>query len=195
MTSSSNSSSSSTVEQLLSAAAEEFAERGYEGTRIHNIVKRAKLTTGAVYRHFKNKNDLLHAAIVAAAPSRRLVLGKVSTLSRVSEVLKQAGRLDYVIDEQLGMLLEALVCARRVPEIAASVKETHSRWLDSVMPLVEQGMKDGSLDDSLDPEALAIFFRIVGLGSMLYLSAGLEPPDLDKWDAVIAHVSAGLGPQ
>ena len=93
------------------------------------------------------------------------------------------------------MLLGALVCARRVPEIAASVKETHARWMDSVMPFVEQGMRDGSLDDSLDAEALAIFFRIVGLGSILYLSAGLQPPDLDKWDAVIAHVSAGLSPE
>ena len=179
----------------MRAAAEEFAERGYEGTRIHNIVKRARLTTGAVYRHFKNKNDLLHAAIVAAAPSKRLVLDKVAHFSRVSDILKQAGRLDYVLDDQIGMLLEALVCARRVPEIAASVRETHNRWIDSVMPLVEQGMRDGSLDDSLDPEVLAIFFRIVGLGSMLYLSAGLEPPDLDRWDAVISHVSAGLGPQ
>ncbi len=182
----------STVDDLLKAAAQEFADRGYEGTRIHNIVKRAKLTTGAVYRHFKNKNELLHAAIVSVASSRRLDTLKMSGYSKVSEVLQDAGILNYAMDVQDNIVLEALVCARRVPEIAASVKEGHRVWSESIQPLIQQGFEDGSLDPELDPEALTAFFRIIGIGSMLYLSAGLPLPEQEKWRAIISRIGESL---
>ncbi len=191
----SSSSSSKTVEALILAASEEFAERGYEGTRIHNIVKRAGLTTGAVYRRFKNKNALLHEAIVSRAESRRLFkIQNHAQYTNVADFLRSAGHFTYKLDGYTGMLLEAFVCARRVPEVAGSIKETHRRWVESVLPLIEQGKQDGSIDPDLDPEALAVFFRIIGLGSMLFLSSHLEPPEPEVWQTIIDRVLKALEP-
>ncbi|HET6835799.1 MAG TPA: helix-turn-helix domain-containing protein, partial [Acidimicrobiales bacterium] len=47
--------------RLVTAAAEVFAERGYEGARVQEIVRRAGLSTGAIYTNFRNKADLLLA--------------------------------------------------------------------------------------------------------------------------------------
>jgi AcrR family transcriptional regulator len=47
-----------TREQLLRAAAEVFDEYGYAGAGINKILKRAGVTAGALYFHFKNKQDL-----------------------------------------------------------------------------------------------------------------------------------------
>ena len=40
-----------------------FAEHGYLQTSIRDVARRGELTTGAIYGHFRNKADLLVAAI------------------------------------------------------------------------------------------------------------------------------------
>ena len=48
-------------EQILVAALECFAQYGYEGTRIRQIAERAKVSDGALYRHYASKEELAQA--------------------------------------------------------------------------------------------------------------------------------------
>src|SRR5919198_426272 len=48
--------------RLLDAALESLAELGYAGTTFPEVVKRAGLSNGALWRHFQSKADLLAAA-------------------------------------------------------------------------------------------------------------------------------------
>ena len=51
-----------TVEKILDAAERLFLERGYEHTTIQDIVDElGGLTKGAVYHHFKSKEEILDA--------------------------------------------------------------------------------------------------------------------------------------
>ncbi|MFF3495258.1 ScbR family autoregulator-binding transcription factor [Streptomyces sp. NPDC002795] len=52
-----------TRKAILSAAAEAFDEYGYAGASINLILKRAGLTTGALYFHFDSKEDLARAVM------------------------------------------------------------------------------------------------------------------------------------
>ncbi|MEV1026122.1 ScbR family autoregulator-binding transcription factor [Streptomyces sp. NPDC050264] len=54
-----------TRKAILRAAAETFDEYGYAGASINMILKRAGLTTGAMYFHFDSKEDLAHAVMNA----------------------------------------------------------------------------------------------------------------------------------
>lgn len=56
-----------TREALLRAAAETFDESGYAGAGLNRILARAGVTTGAMYFHFKSKEDLARAVIVEQA--------------------------------------------------------------------------------------------------------------------------------
>ncbi len=60
-----------TREALISAARELFGERGYGAVGTEEIVRRARLTRGALYHHFKGKEDLFRA--VYEAVERELV--------------------------------------------------------------------------------------------------------------------------
>lgn len=51
---------------LLDAAAAVFAERGYQATRIADIVERAGMSQGAFYRHYPDKNTILLAVMTDA---------------------------------------------------------------------------------------------------------------------------------
>ena len=52
-----------TREALLSAARTLFAERGYADTPTEEVVRRAAVTRGALYHHFKNKEELFAAVV------------------------------------------------------------------------------------------------------------------------------------
>ena len=44
--------------KILAAALSCFAERGYDGTRIHHIAERAGVSEGALYKHYASKEAL-----------------------------------------------------------------------------------------------------------------------------------------
>jgi AcrR family transcriptional regulator len=61
---------------LLAAARELFAERGYAAVGTEEIVQSARVTRGALYHHFKGKDDLFRAVveIVEAELTQRIAV-------------------------------------------------------------------------------------------------------------------------
>ncbi len=184
--------SRSTADTLLEAAAAEFAKRGYEGTKIHHIVERAGLTTGAVYRQFKNKDDLLRAAVVSRAATVWLSGFDPDRHPRVADFLVGAGGLQQTVTVHMEMFLEALISARREPAVAEAVFDSNEVWMDSVRPLVQAGMQDGSIDPKLDIDSVAILLRVIGLGSLLYQAVGLPEPAPDAWAQLLQQLVRAL---
>jgi AcrR family transcriptional regulator len=68
--------SAATRTALLKIARKLFAERGYAETATEEVVRRARVTRGALYHHFHNKQDLFKA--VLHEEERRLA-GTVAT--------------------------------------------------------------------------------------------------------------------
>src|SRR5256885_3470589 len=81
-----------TRERLLRAAADVFAERGYEGTRVADIAAAAGVSNGALYAHFGSKAELLVDAL--RTHGRRLLadLFAAGPDRPVAELLVQTGR-------------------------------------------------------------------------------------------------------
>ena len=68
-----------TRERLLRAAADVFAERGYDGTRVADIAAAAGVSNGALYAHFASKADLLVAALRHRMAELDEIAGHLST--------------------------------------------------------------------------------------------------------------------
>ncbi|MFH9012621.1 ScbR family autoregulator-binding transcription factor [Streptomyces sp. NPDC017943] len=60
---------------LIRAAAEVFDQAGYRGAGLNTILQRAGMTTGAMYFHFKSKEELARAVIVEQAAGLRWPTG------------------------------------------------------------------------------------------------------------------------
>jgi AcrR family transcriptional regulator len=52
-----------TKERILSAALKLFAQRGYDAVSTADIASSVGLTKGALYKHFKNKEDILNSVV------------------------------------------------------------------------------------------------------------------------------------
>src|SRR5271154_5485497 len=55
--------SASTRAALLRVARRLFAEQGYTATATEEVVRRARVTRGALYHHFRDKQDLFKAVL------------------------------------------------------------------------------------------------------------------------------------
>jgi AcrR family transcriptional regulator len=106
---------------LLDAAAAAFAAQGYARTSVEDIVRRARLTKGALYHHFKDKTALFEAVFC------RIEEGIVQ---RVVEASAKRPDPWERIDAGLGAFLDAALepAARRIIFEEAPVALGWARW-------------------------------------------------------------------
>jgi AcrR family transcriptional regulator len=177
-------------EQLLDAAARVFARQGYDGTRILDIVREAGVSTGAVYGRFRSKNELLREAVV----SRSIAGTRLDGGDRVADMLVRGATVRRrSLSDAEAMRLEALVVARRDPDVAQALAEAEAELRMRIAPLVQAAIDDGTVAPDLDPEAVFFFVRIVSMGLMLHRGSGLPGPPAEGWDALIARIVASFG--
>jgi hypothetical protein len=96
------------------------------------------------------------------------------------------------LDGGHGLFLEAIVAARRDPDLAERLRlrvEDEDRRLGK---LVDEATSDGLFDADLDEQAIVRLAHAIGLGMLLTRSMGLSLPSPDHWHTVIDRVLGGL---
>lgn len=177
-------------DRLLDATSRVFAREGYHGTKILDIVTEAGLSTGAVYGRFQSKNELLRAAVIRSTAQLRVGGDRARHLL---DLMKgPSGLRRGALTDNEAVRLEAYVTARREPEVAAALADSHERWRESMMPLIDAALADGTLRPDADPEAVLFLFRTLYLGTLLHRGSGLPGPDPEAWEALLAQVAASL---
>ena len=187
----------STRERLLDAAIDVFREKGYDGTGVQEIARRAGLTTGAIYANFRGKADLLFSAIGArSGPEFDELLRSNRVSLNAGELLAELGShlldRDDPADAQGGLLIEAIVASRRDRQVADLVRGLIDQRLEALSGLVERARGEGSVGGGVGTDALSRFCLVLALGSLLYTSVGLEEPADDEWSSLIRRFVASL---
>jgi len=183
-----------TRERLLRAAADVFAERGYDGTRVADIAAAAGVSNGALYAHFASKADLLTGAL--RTHGRRL-LAEVFAAEpdrSITDLLLVVGRwLPRRRDARGYLIVEALVAARRDQDVARPMRDyvgERAEWLADLMRVAQAG---GEIDQALSPDALAHLCLLLAMGSAL-VTPDLHAVDESEWAALLGRVVSALAP-
>ena len=183
-----------TRERLLRAAADVFAERGYDGTRVADIATAAGVSNGALYAHFPSKADLLVDAL--RTHGRRLLadLFAADPDRSITDMLLAIGRwLPRRRDPSGYLIVEALVAARRDQDVARPMRDYIGERADWLSELVRLAQAGGELDPVLSPNALAHFCLLLAMGSAL-VPPVLHAVDDEEWAALLARLVAALAP-
>ncbi len=135
-----------TVEKILTAARQLFLEKGYEKTTIQDIVDRlGGLTRGAVYHHFKSKEEIMDAVTEKMFwdnnPFEK-VRGRedLTGLEKMKEVIRLTQEPDWssLGRQSMPILKNPKLLARAIED---NQRIATPRWLE----LIEEGMADGSI--------------------------------------------------
>ena len=180
-------------DRLVAAAAEVFAERGYEGTRVQEIVRRAGLSTGAIYTNFRNKADLLLAAVGTAQVDS--LFATIELAGDAADGLRHAGHeLPTARRDTRPLLFETMVAARRDPEVAALLRRRLMKFRSLMAHAVAAGRRDGSVAADVDVDAAAEFCQALGMGFLLMEAVGLPHSDETAWRQLIDRLVDSITP-
>ena len=190
---------SATTRRLLDAAAAEFLERGYDGSVISNIARRAGLSTGAIFSRWPTKNDLMVAAVdhilEKIGPSQRLADLGISVDSPPAEILVTWGTDLLTADFVQSAFKHLFGSAHAYPSIQQRLQEFLDEQADQLAALVEQTKADGLCDPELSTTALALMIQAIGVGTDLLISAGRSErliPSEQEWADVIVRMFAAV---
>ncbi len=178
-----------TRKDLLAAARELFTERGYADTNTPEIVRRAGVTRGALYHHFRDKKDLLRAVGLELATE---LAGRVRDESRRAKSEGPTARLFAGLRSFLDALRDPAV--RRIlmldgPSVAG-VEEWRSAVSDAFLCLIRDHLRDtidaGEIEEQpLEPLARLLLAALLEAG--FYVAHAEDPEKAD------AEVVATLG--
>ncbi len=184
-----------TRRDLLAATMSVISQRGCGGARISGIAAEAGVTSGAIYKHFPSKDDLLLAAILEHLPdvvSHALASGSDLT---IIELIREVGS---VLPDQSGAvapaLLDLVATSARDEEVARLLRDRFSDRERSFEELIRVAQDRGELDPCLASEPLARFTTMLALGSLVVAALGLDPVERREWRAVIDRLIDAVQP-
>ena len=161
-----------TVEKILTAAKRLFLEKGYERTTIQDIVDQlGGLTKGAVYHHFKSKEEIMDALgdyIFQERNPFEAVRGRtdLNGLEKIREVVRITQSPDWA---QLSRECIPLLENPRI--LAENIRQNHEISTPNFQALIEEGIADGSIRTQY-PKELA---ELMTLLPNLWLAPSVYP--------------------
>jgi AcrR family transcriptional regulator len=146
--------------QMLAAAIDCFARHGYRGTSIDRIAREVGVTKGALYYHFRDKEDLLFAAVTERVGEfERKVLREVdpapdalTTLRRVVDACFFHATVSNHRRFVITLMVEALDTNPRLSEEFRRILRGMRGFLAEV---VRRGQREGTMRPDVDPDAVA----------------------------------------
>jgi AcrR family transcriptional regulator len=150
-----------TRRRIVDASAKLFAENGYRGTSLSDIIAASGSTKGGFYFHFASKAELASAVVMDAEEDFQAdVAAAVSAYTRGADqlvalvgALTDAAR-DRPMAARIGQLCEEL---RSEPDIDRANLYPHDAWVALVTGLLQKAKAEGDLDPETDPQEAAVF--------------------------------------
>lgn len=171
-----------TIRLILDVAQRLFLEKGYEGTSIQNIIDGlGGLSKGAVYHHFKSKEEIFNAVgdryneqIIRELKAVRddpSLTGYEKLKKMFCQSLSNTDR-DIVFTVAPNMLKNPKLLAMQMHEIFSDVVPYY------VQPVVEQGVSDGSILTAYPRELSEVILML----SNLWLNPLVIETDVDSME-------------
>jgi len=164
-------------QQILDAARACVLEHGLEAVSMEMIIARSGLSTGAVYRYFKGKEDIIGAAVTAAAAEIGAAVAPIlaSPASRVPSELVEKLLAAWVAYSRSGVGAAAGIdrmpaavhgwsYVQTDPHLKATMAASLRGFRELCVPVIKQWQTDGLVAAGADPEAVAQLLLSIYLG-------------------------------
>ena len=155
--------------ELMAIAIDCFARFGFQGSSVDRIARMAGVTKGAIYYHFKDKDDLLGAAV---ADRIQEFEGRVQRACEGVETSRALRRIAEVCVEHAQSLNHPRFVIKLMAEsidtndkISAQLREMMRRFRAFLRNLIRQAQERGEFRSGIDAETAAAAYTSAVLGA------------------------------
>ena len=173
------------MDEALDKAARVFCERGYHATSIGDLTEAMELTSGSVYKAFKDKRAVFLAALdrykaVRDDKLRRALDTSKCGRDKIQDALAFYAEASHGVDGRRGCLVvgSAAELATFDEAIAQKVTAAMGRNEALLAALVRQGQADGSIPLHIEADATARLLLCVTQGLRVVGKTGRTREDL-----------------
>ena len=168
------------MEEILTAAVNEFLEKGYEGASVDSIARRAGLTKGGIYHHFRSKDEILLAANEKFEEPVHSMIKTAESTPDAAEAISGfiAEYLEYWSNRPKEMAFFFLSFSKVLssPKLSALYEEYCHMMRLFAYGLYNRGMESGLFRvHDPDRQALALLAALDGVLGYMILDRELDP--------------------
>ncbi len=162
-----------TIELILTVSEKLFVERGYEKTTMQDILNELKMSKGAIYHHFKSKEEILRTIIDNKVNREKKLLHDIAASTNAENAREKTtmillGFLAGEADTFNGAPKSLMLSTIKDPNLViASLQTSVLEMAPIFSKLFTQGAEDGSIQTEYPLEYAEIF--------MLLFSTWIKP--------------------
>lgn len=166
-------------QQITEAALHVIGLKGIRGATTVEIASAAGISEGNLYRHFRNKEEIIKSVI------DKIGSDLVAILAAVVEVSDPLKKLEITFKRHLMYIEENVGIPRTIfseetivsnENLRARVKSNILKYFQGIKQIVEQGQKIGALDTEMDSQAItSMFIGTIHFAVTLWLMNNFTP--------------------
>lgn len=184
--------SMATRDALIDLATERFATHGYVETSMRDLERDGPVTLATIYAHFKNKADLLVAAInrrIAADLEDRPDDGRPTELvDRLAEAAASFGERRQL----RALLVQAAAASQTDDETRERVRDAQREHVDAWIAGYHANHERIGLDPDVPIETAVLYTWAVELGLGMLEAFDMAPESSDDWAEIQTRLAASL---
>jgi TetR/AcrR family transcriptional repressor of nem operon len=187
---------------LLASAFQQMQVHGFQGTSISKILAQTGLTKGALYHHFKNKNEIGYA-VIEEMIQPEIVQIWVLPLSGTSDPIKAipviiTGLMSKLTDHELkcGCPLNNMIQEMSPLDdmFRKKLNAILDMWTDALTKAFARGQESGTVHKEHDPKDLASFLIIIFEGISSMSKSKQDESVISSCQAPFSHFLSSLKP-
>ncbi len=160
---------------IINHAIDLIVEHGLAGTTMSKIAIKVGVTEPALYRHFKNRKDIMEAALDRAG--ERLITGFTIEEENVPKYIRNISLLTYQTltahPKEARLVLE-FICAPSSEDLGENVINNLLMTLDFFQNLLDEGIRQETVRPDIDRELIAWELFSLGFTLAFVASMGLH---------------------
>lgn len=156
---------------LLAIASDCFSRHGFAGTSIDRLAKAAGVTKGAIYYHFRDKEDLLSAVIADRVSAFEGSVQRAVEEVPADEALRQITKIS-IRNTQRGdhtrftikLMVEAI---DSMPQVSEQLRDMMRRFRRYIRHIIRRGQREGLFRSDADADIVAATFTSGVVGAQV----------------------------
>jgi AcrR family transcriptional regulator len=186
-----------TRRHILAVAATAFAESGYAGTSLNDLIRATGLTKGGFYFHFASKEHLaLEVLRVKRDDWMHTVLAEASQHERAFDQLEAVAKAladTHVTDPAAGAVRTLCIELSHDPELEPVTNEHIKTWVAMTADIIRRAQIEGDVRPEIDALAVADLCVCAFIGMEQISDLHQDGPSLrDRVDVFTAVIRDAL---